>query len=106
MQAPAPLGTTVVLSFANNGEDTKLDLKNSSWQQRIFDSDLLDLPFREGNHTSPQRHKYSEMVGTHHPVGAWGIVAGRFWAVRGGEITPRHGAGSFRHRTRIAVDSD
>jgi len=40
MQAPAPLGTTVVLSFANNGEDTKLDLKNSFWQQRIFDSDL------------------------------------------------------------------
>ena len=39
MQAPAPLGTTVVLSFANNGEDTKLDLKNSFWQQRIFDSD-------------------------------------------------------------------
>ena len=27
------------------------------------------LPFREGNHTCPQRHKYSEMVGTHHPVG-------------------------------------
>ena len=40
MQAPAPLGTTVVLSFAKYGEDTKLDLKNSSWQQRIFDSDL------------------------------------------------------------------
>ena len=27
------------------------------------------------------------MVGAHHPVGARGIVAGRFWAVRGGEIT-------------------
>ena len=25
------------------GEDTKLDLKNSSWQQRIFDSDLLNI---------------------------------------------------------------
>ena len=49
------------------------------------------LPFREGNHTCPQRHKYSEMVGTHHPVGARGIVAGRFWAVRGGETTPRYG---------------
>ena len=23
------------------GEDTKLDLKNSSWQQRIFDSDFI-----------------------------------------------------------------
>jgi len=43
MQAPAPLGTTVVLSFANNGEDTKLDLKNSFWQQRIFDSDWIRL---------------------------------------------------------------
>ena len=49
------------------------------------------LPFREGNHTCPQRHKYSEMVGTHHPVGARGIVAGRFWAVRGGETTSRYG---------------
>ena len=49
------------------------------------------LPFREGNHTCPQRHKYSEMVGTHHPVGARSIVAGRFWAVRGGETTPRYG---------------
>ena len=49
------------------------------------------LPFREGNHTCPQRHKYSEMVGTHHPVGARGIVVGRFWAVRGGETTPRYG---------------
>ena len=49
------------------------------------------LPFREGNHTCPQRHKYSEMVGTHHPVGARGIVAGRFWAERGGETTPRYG---------------
>ena len=29
----------VFLSFAFYGEDTKLDLKNSSWQQRIFDSD-------------------------------------------------------------------
>ena len=44
MQAPASLGTTVVLSFAKYGEDTKLDLKNSSWQQRIFDSDLHDPP--------------------------------------------------------------
>ena len=48
------------------------------------------LPFREGNHTCPQRHKYSEMVGTHHPVGARGIVARRFWAVKGGETTPRY----------------
>ena len=31
------------------------------------------------------------MVGTHHPVGARGIVVGRFWAVRGGETTPRYG---------------
>ena len=29
---------------------------------------------------SPQRHKYSEMMGTHHPVGARGIVARKFWA--------------------------
>ena len=49
------------------------------------------LPFREGNHTCPQRHKYSEMVGTHHPVGARVIVAGRFWAVRGGETTSGYG---------------
>ena len=49
------------------------------------------LPSREGNPGSPQRHEYSGMVGTHHPVGARGIVAGRFWAVRGGEITSRHG---------------
>ena len=40
MQAPAPLGTTVVLSFAFYGEDTKLDLKISSWQQRVSDSDF------------------------------------------------------------------
>ena len=40
MQAPAPLGTAVVLSFAFYGEDTKLDLKISSWQQRVSDSDL------------------------------------------------------------------
>ena len=49
------------------------------------------LPFQEGNPTSPQRHKYSEMVGTHHPVGARVIVAGRFWADRGGKTTSRHG---------------
>ena len=48
------------------------------------------LPSKEGNHNSPQRHKYSEMVGTHHHVGARGIIAGRFWAVRGGETTSRH----------------
>ena len=49
------------------------------------------LPSREGNQSSPQRHKYSEMVGTHHLVGARDIVAGRFWAGRGGETTSRHG---------------
>ena len=41
-QAPAPLGTTVVLSFAKYGEDTKLDLKISSWQQRVSESQLGD----------------------------------------------------------------
>ena len=41
MQAPAPLGTTVVLSYAKYGEDTKLDLKISSWQQRVSDSDCV-----------------------------------------------------------------
>ena len=66
------------------------------------------LPFREGNHTCPQRHKYSEMVGTHHPVGARSIVAGRFWAVRGGETTPQYGcehatAYDRIHRLRSAL---
>ena len=60
------------------------------------------LPFREGNHTCPQRHKYSEMVGTHHPVGARGIVAGRFWAVRGGETTPRYGCEHATAYSRMA----
>ena len=55
MQAPAALGTTVVLflkifsSFSvlrQYGEDTKLDLKNSSWQQRIFDSDFGSLSLK------------------------------------------------------------
>ena len=60
------------------------------------------LPFREGNHTCPQRHKYSEMVGTHHPVGARSIVAGRFWAVRGGETTPRYGCEHATAYSRMA----
>ena len=49
------------------------------------------LPSREGNPGSPQRHEYSGMVGTHHPVGFRSIVAGRFWADRGGATTSRHG---------------
>ena len=60
------------------------------------------LPFREGNHTCPQRHKCSEMVGTHHPVGARGIVAGKFWAVRGGETTPRYGCEHATAYSRMA----
>jgi len=51
MQAPASLGTTVVLSFAKYGEDTKLDLKNSSWQQRIFGSDFSRRASISGNST-------------------------------------------------------
>ena len=32
--------TTAIIKTGRDGEDTKLDLKISSWQQRVSDSDL------------------------------------------------------------------
>ena len=39
--APWDDGGSVLRQYV---EDTKLDLKNSSWQQRIFDSDCSSIP--------------------------------------------------------------
>ena len=37
---PHNRNAAVIIKTGGNGEDTKLDLKISSWQQRVSDSDL------------------------------------------------------------------
>ena len=57
------LNKSEIADWQSNGEDTKLDLKNSFWQQRIFDSDF-----------------WRPVVARRAAVAAW---------MRGGELIPR-----------------